>query len=580
MSSHAHVTRLLAAILPGLWFLIDPLSATTRTRPAVDAFAGRFVAMVSPVAGETFSAPATLRLIAAAHDPNVFINSPRDGLGGNAAKVQFFVDEALVLEVDGSRADYFVFKGFVNGIAAGRRRAWARAIYTNPPEVLDSAPMVIDVAAPPPYGKIVNLQHDLTVPGAGLELVGTPESRIRVNGNGHRIVSALDGSGPVVVRYVDFFDLGDRIATSVPGLDLTTRAGLIIENCIFDSSNPLRLVLEGTAPGRVRGNTWRSNMRQPLGQNPDGRGNGSFPVVVFRGASSGPKVVQGNNVGAGWLLFESTRGWLVGGDDAASDGNVLIGPRTGIFVDRSHDIQLRRNYSHHIYFGGWSQGSNFELGGGSSVTAEHNVIIGGSWPVRGVGGEFGYNLVLDGGHQWLWADHNGASVHHNVFVGGANDVGGIYVPYRVANVRIAHNTIDLGAGSRGTAVRIAAGDVSLTSNVFLNASAPAVRIEGGTLAADYNLFWRMPPTVYSDGRMPAHDSNGDPRMPGSSGAGFAFDPSLLWMRRSSSQDVLEHYRSLYRPGPGSAAIGRGDPSGGSGTTIGAISGTAGRDDRF
>ena len=85
--------------------------------------------MVSPVAGETFSAPATLRLIAAAHDPNVFINSPRDGLGGTAAKVQFFVDEALVLEVDGSRADYFVFKGFVDGIAAGRRRAsgcWPR----------------------------------------------------------------------------------------------------------------------------------------------------------------------------------------------------------------------------------------------------------------------------------------------------------------------------------------------------------------------------------------------------------------------------------------------------------------------
>jgi hypothetical protein len=494
--------------------------------------------------------------------------------------VQFFVDDALVLEVDGARADYFVFKGFVNGIGAGRRRVRARAIYTNPPELLDSPPVVVDVAPPPPYGRIVNLEHDLMLSGTGLELVGTPESRIRVNGNGHRIVGAPDGSGRVVFRYVDFFDLGDRVATSVPGIDVTTRAGLVIEDCVFDGSNPLRLALEDTAPARVRGNTWRSNMRQPLGQNPDGRGNGSFPVVVFRGGSSGPKIVQRNNVGAGWLLFESTRGWLVGGDDAASDGNVLIGPRAGIFVDRSRDIQVRRNYSHHIYFGGWSQGSNFELGADGSITVEHNVIIGGSWPVRGVGGEFGYNLVLDAGHQWLWADHSGAYVHHNVFVGGANDVAGIYVPYRVTNVRIASNTIDLLAGTRGTAARIDAGDVSLTSNLFLNTSAPAVRIDGGTLAANYNLFWPMPTMAYSDGRRPPHDSRGDPRLHAASGAGFTFDESLLWIRKISAQDVLKHYRVLYTPGPGSAATRTGDPSAGPGTTIGAISGTGDVLDRF
>src|SRR5438874_11988188 len=135
---------------------------------------------------------------------------------------------------------------------------------------------------------------------------------------------------------------------------------------------------------------------------------------------------QGNNVGAGWVLFQATQKWLVGGNNNA-DSNILIGPRVGIYVDRSGDIEIRRNYSHHLYNGGWSQASNFELGGRGDVIAEHNVIVGSSWPVRGVGGEFRYNLVLEGGHQWLWADHDGANVHHNVFIGGENDVGGIFV---------------------------------------------------------------------------------------------------------------------------------------------------------
>jgi hypothetical protein len=535
--------------------------------------------MVSPVAGETFTAPATLRLVAAAYDPAVFINSPRDGLGSNAAKVQFFVDDSLVLEVEGSAAEYFVFKGFVNGVEAGQRRAWARAIYTNPNEVLDSPPIVVDVAASPPYGRIVNLEKDLTIGGRGYELIGTRESRIRVNGNGHRIVSAPAGSGSIVLQYVDFFDLGDRQATHVPGIDLATRSGLVIEDCVFDSSNPLRLGVEGAAPARVRANTWRSNMRQPLGQSPDGRGNGSFAIVVFRGGSSGTKVVQGNNVGAGWLLFESTRSWVVGGG-AASDGNVLIGPRVGIFVDQSRDIQIRRNYSHHVYFGGWSQGSNFELGGVATVIAEHNVIVGSSWPVRGVGGEFRYNLVLEAGHQWLWADHEGANVHHNLFVGGDNDVGGIYVPYLVNNVRIANNTIDLVGGSLGPAIRIADGNVTLNSNLFLNASSPAVRLDRGTLAADYNLFWRRPSMAYSDGRIPPHDADGDPQLQGFGEGGFPFDESLIWTRAASPHHILAHYRSLYAPRPGSAVTGKGDPSARVGNTIGAISAAADSFDRF
>jgi hypothetical protein len=57
---------------------------------------GRHVAMASPTGGEHFTAPASLRLVAAAHDPNVYNNTPTDGHGGNAASVQFFVDDTMV----------------------------------------------------------------------------------------------------------------------------------------------------------------------------------------------------------------------------------------------------------------------------------------------------------------------------------------------------------------------------------------------------------------------------------------------------------------------------------------------------
>src|SRR5207245_1339556 len=111
-------------------------------------------------------------------------------------------------------------------------------------------------------------------------------------------------------------------------------------------------------------------------------------------------------------------------------------------VSNSSAIQVRRNYSHHVYYGGWSQGANFELFGSPSIVVEHNVISGSSWPVRGVSCEFRYNLVLDAGHQWLWADSTDGSIHHNVFAGGESDVGGIYALYNPQNVRIFNNTFD------------------------------------------------------------------------------------------------------------------------------------------
>ncbi len=53
-----------------------------------------------------------------------------------------------------------------------------------------------------------------------------------------------------------------------------------------------------------------------------------------------------------------------------------------------------------------------------------------SWPVRGIADEFRYNLVLEGGHQWIVLA-NGAYVHHNIFIGGDLDGGGITGHYNI-----------------------------------------------------------------------------------------------------------------------------------------------------
>jgi hypothetical protein len=547
---------------------------------------GRSVAMVAPTGGELFLAPAMLRLVGSAHDPNVYTNSPSPGLGGNASKAQFFVDDTQVLEVQGSDAEYWIFKGFVGGIAGGRHRVWVRGIYTNPAEVLDSVPMIVDVVDPPAFAQTVNLNADVVLSGGtNYELIGAPGQRIRLNGNGHKISGG--GSGRLTFKFVDVFDLGDRADTSQPSMDITTTGTVTIEDSTFDTSNTLRLSQGGSGAASLRRNLFRSNMRMPIGQYP-GSGNDkpSFPVLHFGGASTGAKVFAGNNVGAGWVEFQGVNNWIVGGD-TDEDSNVLIGPRVGIYVQNSSATQVRRNYSHHVYYGGWSQGSNFELGGSPTITVEHNIVYGSSWPVRGVACEFRYNLVLDAGHQWLWADSTGGSIHHNVFSGGEEDVGGIYALYNPQNVRIFNNTFDgQSQQSISAIVKMTGGMVSLTSNLFLNdPKAPAVSITGGTLTADYNLFFNTQAPNYSDGRLPAHDIGGgaqtNPLLTAPPAGPFDLDEGGLWRRSLTLRDALSLYRTRYQPQTGSPAIDAGDPAGGTGNDVGAVgSGEPNAADKF
>ena len=538
--------------------------------------------MVAPTGGETFTAPATLRLIGAAHDPNVFTNCPTDGLGGNASQVEFFVDDAMVLAVDGANAEYWVFKGFASNIASGMHRVWVRGIYTNPSLVLDSDPMIITVNDPPTYGQTVNLTSDVTISGStGYTLTGTATSRVRLNGNGHSIVSTDGASGSLVLQFVDVFDLGNESDTSQSAINVTTTGALTLEDSNFDTSNTFSLTLNGAATASIQRNTFRSNMRMPLGQEPDSYSadGASYPVLQIPGSAQGNTVLAGNNVGAGWVEFDNMNNWIVGGDTDA-DTNVLIGPRVGIATGGSTAMQVRRNYSHHVYYGGWSQGANFEIEATTSSTIEHNVIYGSSWPVRGcsMGCQFQYNLVLSAGHEWMQPDP-GASVHHNVFLGGDNDVGGFYayndpaVP-NAPTINIYNNTID-GSLSPGMATSLltdtSTGAIALNSNAFCHVpNGPTLNVLAST-TADYNGFFDTTSMNYSDGRTPAHDVTGsDPMITTPPTAIFDGDESSVWQRGTTVASILAAYRMRYTPKANSPLIDVGDPSGGAGNDIGAV----------
>ena len=253
--------------------------------------ATRRVVLLSPTGGESFIAPSSLRLQAWGYDPNVDTNEPSQGLGNNASKVQFFVDDTVVLEVDGASAEYSVFKGYAEGIAAGQHRVWARAIYTNPADVLDSLPALVSVDGAPTYGSTVTLDADVTLSGSmAYELVGTAGSRVRLNGNGHRIGGTT--SGAVTLKFVDAFNVGLTTDRTLSGFNITTTGPVTIEDSTFDSGNAMRFSIGGSATASVRRNLWRSNMRNPLGQLPDSSAAGSgasYPVLVFEGTSTGAR---------------------------------------------------------------------------------------------------------------------------------------------------------------------------------------------------------------------------------------------------------------------------------------------------
>jgi hypothetical protein len=559
---------------------------------------GRYAAMVSPTDGESFTTPLDLRLVGIGHDPNIFTNEneehePEPGKGTNAAKVEFLLDGTPIATVKGADAEYHVFKAFAHELdaAPGQHVVVARATYNDPSLVLESPPVTIAVEQPPAYARTVSLTEDVVLaPGQSYELSGSPGERVRLNGNGHSIVSPSGTSGHLVLDYVDVHGLGSEADTSKPGIDFraSSNGGVAIEHSVFDGSDPVDLHLSDSATATIAGNLFRSNMRMPIGQLPrEEPPSPTVPVISIKGESSAHKVFAGNNVAAAPVLFEDTNDWAIGGPTDA-DTNVLIGPRASFEVLGSSEMSVEGNFLDHVYYGGWSQGQLLELHGTHPVTVEHNVLLDSSWPVRGIAGEFAYNLVLEAGHQWMVPD-DGAYVHHNVFIGGDNDTGGITGYYDVS-ARIENNTFDGLLGDLAlAAINWQAGEATLKSNAFVNFPASAdtiVERTGGTIEAGYNGFFNPEVPNYSGGVTPVNDLNGgastDPMFAGPlPTTTFEGDRVAVWKRQLRVSEFLAGYRGRYTPTPGSLYIDSGDPAGGPGNDVGAVgAGVVNPNDRF
>jgi len=522
----------------------SPVTADKYLSYSLVAVGLRHAAMISPVPGETFIATTDLRFIASGLDGNRF-GGPA-GSDHAAIRVEFYLNDTKVLTVnDFDNYEYNVFKGRASGIVAGTYQVWCRAVYTDF-SYLDSRPFQITVIAAPSYGSTVNLNADINW-SSGISYIGSVGSRIRINGNGFKW---LGNPTSIDCQYVDFFNFGAISGfSSVNGIDITTSGNTLIDNCRFYNCTPINIVSNGTSTVLIDNTLFSSNSRVPLGQFPDGFSgelHGSYPCAIFSGNSSGAKSLETNNVGAAWISISSSN-WTIGGASIFKS-NIFLGPRVGIQVLGSFSGLVKLNYSHHIYFGGWSQGSNFEFSGTSPII-EHNVIIGSSWPNRGIEGIFRYNLVLGEFIEegLIWTHTGAADIHHNVLRLPTPSRGIIYSIYASSGAFIRNNLID-GVNQAGAnpGFYMSAGIYNLNSNLFANNPSPAVQIDGGTLTSDYNGFFNSAGIHYSDSRSPTHDLTGNPGYIGYS-EDLPIDIKAVWERTLSVTSILSDARTKYKP---------------------------------
>jgi len=310
----------------------------------------KFTAMLTPAPGEVFVAPAELRLVAEAFD----LLGPGPGTPGTGYcldRIEFYVDDTRVAAMGCIDAEHSAFKTRVSGIGPGIHAVWARG-YAGA-EYYDSRPRTITVLPTPGYARTVTLNTDLDISGQDYVLPGTPDAPIKVIGNGHSIVGT---PRTFSATFVDFSDLGDRMSTASNGIYITTNGDVTIDHCRFYSNDILAFTTNGGSHVSITNNLFSSNSRQPLGQSPDSNGgiqHGSWPALFLGGSSGNEKALQGNNFGAGWVDIRSSN-WTIGGptDD---EGNVAMRARVGFFVSQSFTGTISHNYSHDIYYGGWSQ---------------------------------------------------------------------------------------------------------------------------------------------------------------------------------------------------------------------------------
>jgi hypothetical protein len=346
----------------------------------------------------------------------------------------------------------------------------------------------------------------------------------------------------------------------------------------------------------------------------------SPPGFRASGRTSARKLFQGNRIEKSIVDFENTNNWLIGGagDD---EGNIILGMRGSLSLYGCDDTTVKGNYIHtEIPSFRWSQVHTISVGRDcKKLVIEHNVIRHGQWVVRGLSGEFQYNLVLDAdAHNFIVGPVAGTHIHHNIFARyctvDPNLNSTIAVIYRGDDIQIYNNTFDGGGKNTARPWHVPAIEVgpdgfvaSLRNNAFYN---HATNFSSGTATvrpgfsekkttpapdrlgyADYNLFFNpdakerqnyalgvKDKAERTDAGFAKHDvpaggeknAQTDPKFAGPVPTKFPFSDDDIRSRKVTVAQILAHYRAAYSPSDGSPLVGAGDPSDGLGAYIGAV----------
>jgi len=477
-------------------------------------------------------------------------------------------------------------------------------------------------------GETVALSADVLLGATDVvEALGLAAAPCTLIGNGHAIRTPEGWVGRIVIRHCTVRGLG---TASAPALDVraTGQADVVVEDTIFDASGAVVLRTSGDSAVTFRRNTIRESSLVPT----EIALAASRPAFFASGPSPAAKTFQGNRIYRSWAAFESSDNWTIGGG-TPDDGNIVIGNRAGIIIERSRRMIVRGNYVRGAGpFEGWNQVFVFQAEG-TDMLVEHNVFRNGNWLVRGfTGGEFRYNLLGDSfDRPWMILRSDGqASVHHNVFIRNRTRPGvdGLWVLYdaRAPSTRVYNNTFHGGGGCgvrTGGAVSVNEGSVlaSLHGNAFVGFAAdigPETAIVRGHVGAsghepkrlapprlgyaDYNLFHNPLAAIRDNyalsvagkrerkdpgfARFDAEpggpvDQQADPRFRGPIPVTFPYPDEDLKSGAATVCQILRYYRRVFTPRPGSPLVDRGDPADGPGADIGAVgAGVPHPDDRF
>lgn len=576
---------------------VDPPPAIDPIEPVwpQDSVAAR---IKSPGQRMKFTAGLPFRMLADANDPRQWECPPGSPpYVCSDSSMTFYVDGQAVGTVppDGNNQNLWELR-LPNGLSAGDHVLTVKFKPHSVAAIDGWVPIYIHVDPMPTKARTVNLTADVVLTG-NQSLDWTDAV---VKGNGFTVRASSGYTGKVTIK--NSFVTGLASFDNKIGIDVTTSGGVEIDGSTFEATAPLRLVVNGSAPVTIRNSEFRStNYVTYVSSDPN-----KSPILDIAGSTSGAKVMQGNNVGAG-IVRLSGANWQVGGLKD-SLGNVFIGPRVVLQLDDASNAQVQGNYLRHDYYNGFSQGFNLMLTGSSNnVLAEHNVIRDSSWPLQSFGGEFRYNLMLNSGHDFVRGGKSGAKFHHNIFMHaqapntGFN--GAVFLYSGEQNVVFDNNTMDVGGATgryNAPALVLGAAGVSYASvrnNAFVNFSnisgygqsiIAGGQSEGSVgsariAKADYN-GWHNPlagsskhyATGIVAGSAGAHDVDADPKFNGEVPEIPArIDEGSVWSRTYGVSKVLAYYRSLYTPTAGSPLVDAGDPADGAGNDIGAIGAGAG-----